>query len=274
MELTEYFLIIQGYRCRLRRLRGTLQPQSQAQDHVRFIPAPAGNSDRAPRRPARGTVHPRACGELIALFASFVGVSGSSPRLRGTPMAVATRKGGRRFIPASAGNSSAGQSPPRKPTVHPRVCGELITTEIGLSGEDGSSPRLRGTRGAADLRPALRRFIPASAGNSGARRASGAARPVHPRVCGELFCLARPDDLCNGSSPRLRGTHDGVGHRLVSRRFIPASAGNSRPGGARIRWETVHPRVCGELGRQGFGPASILGSSPRLRGTQLRLAFR
>ena len=51
-------------------------------------------------------------------------------------------------------------------TVHPRVCGERFENEIEVIGEDGSSPRVRGTR--MPLPPILleSRFIPACAGNA------------------------------------------------------------------------------------------------------------
>ena len=70
-----------------------------------------------------------------------------------------------------------------------------------------------------------------------------------------------------GSSPHVRGTHKG---RLPQRdrpRFIPACAGNAgrmRPSG---RFQTVHPRMCGER----YDGVAMLqlgsGSSPHVRGT-------
>jgi len=57
--------------CRLRvcsvgsspRLRGTLDPANTAADHLRFIPAPAGNTAPSRAGDTREPVHPRACGE-------------------------------------------------------------------------------------------------------------------------------------------------------------------------------------------------------------------
>ncbi len=70
----------------------------------RFIPAPAGNG-----KPRRGkatftTVHPRACGERLYSGCVVNGVTGSSPRLRGTVEEQAREQERKRFIPAPAGN--------------------------------------------------------------------------------------------------------------------------------------------------------------------------
>ena len=71
----------------------------------------------------------------------------------------------------------------------------------------------------------------------------------------------------NGSSPRGRGTL--VHHRQhgAPDRFIPAWAGNAR---IRSRWSVispVHPRVGGERCWPRIACASLIGSSPRGRGT-------
>ena len=108
------------------RVRGTLLPSQTPMDARRFIPACAGNS--------LGTETVRTKG------------FGSSPRVRGTRIRLGHRLVGRRFIPACAGNSAAVALAPARPTVHPRVCGELAETL------DTSSSGVR--------------FIPACAGNS------------------------------------------------------------------------------------------------------------
>ena len=90
----------------------------------------------------------------------------------------------------------------------------------------GSSPRVRGTHEHADGAGAVRRFIPACAGNAVhaggdvknlrfipacAGNASGThARmklpSVHPRVCGERATIQAARYAFGGSSPRVRGT--------------------------------------------------------------------
>ena len=119
-------------------------------------------------------------------------------------------------------------------------------------------------------------------------RAQHDSVPVHPRVCGEQFSDDQFEDPEFGSSPRVRGTDFVCRDHSPDRRFIPACAGNRY---AFIRkpcaW-TVHPRVCGEQGpvREDViaNPVHprvcgeqiallaqdhlVVGSSPRVRGTE------
>ena len=131
----------------------------------------------------------------------------------------------------------------------------------------GSSPRVRGTRGAHGHAVDHGRFIPARAGNAGVLRVSHAAAPVHPRACGERRGGGGAARSGTGSSPRVRGTRRGPRAGRLTRRFIPARAGNassrSWPTGA----PAVHPRACGERGRDADQRTERGGSSPRVRGT-------
>ena len=90
-----------------------------------------------------------------------------------------------------------------------------------------------------------------AAGNSRSSGSASPASPVHPRACGEL--------VASGA-----GTPGQA-------RFIPAPAGNSQPSSRYFITDTVHPRACGELavgaGTLHPGP----GSSPRLRGTRIKV---
>ena len=111
----------------------------------RFIPAPAGNTDRADAEGHRAAVHPRACGEHLVVKGTRMKERGSSPRLRGTPRKVQLLQLPSRFIPAPAGNTLYAPPLPQVDTVHPRACGEHGDTIAALSARAGSSPRLRGT---------------------------------------------------------------------------------------------------------------------------------
>ena len=90
----------------------------------------------------------------------------------------------------------------------------------------------------------------------------------HPRGCGEhkpvhqLFC----GDI--GSSPRMRGTHNGIKEFVAIPRIIPADAGNTCGKGSRLAVRVDHPRGCGE--HHGHAPDmnALQGSSPRMRGTR------
>ena len=169
------------------RVRGTPRGGVGPRQARRFIPACAGNSESEPGRSAVAPVHPRVCGELPA------------PDRRRDPAG--------RFIPACAGNSRPGWRDGPASSVHPRVCGELGAGFVGCGLPAGSSPRVRGTRCAVDRERSGGRFIPACAGNSSRMRPTHCGRPVHPRVCGELWLDARAGAESAGSSPRVRGTH-------------------------------------------------------------------
>jgi len=71
----------------------------------RFIPAYAGNTAIPCVRICAMSVHPRVCGEHTLGPNSKPCLRGSSPRMRGTLLAGLHLRGGRRFIPAYAGNT-------------------------------------------------------------------------------------------------------------------------------------------------------------------------
>ena len=277
------------------RLRGTgIGKHCNDRGH-RFIPAPAGNTrprgntrefvdanigafgssprlrgtpKRRPLRNTSSTVHPRACGEHRSCGVSLIIDDGSSPRLRGTLGAASGCRSRTRFIPAPAGNTRKNWCTTGSDSVHPRACGEHKQTLSMPLYNVGSSPRLRGTPGRTGALPAPIRFIPAPAGNTNRRSRCRSTTSVHPRACGEHIDLDAAEPADNGSSPRLRGTHQQLPQRRVLHRFIPAPAGNTTtPSGGRSA-TTVHPRACGEHSTAKHALGGCLGSSPRLRGTR------
>ena len=173
---------------------------------LRFIPACAGNTASVTAS-GYSAAHPRVRGEHAGRSCRRPR-GGSSPRARRTRGSVTTdgacpvhprvrgehdsarSHGSHRFIPACAGNtrfSTLGLGPA---TVHPRVRGEhsaamdptaadgrfipacagntrLGARQVGDPG--GSSPRARGTRRHAAIKPRSDRFIPACAGNTSHR---------------------------------------------------------------------------------------------------------
>ena len=214
-------------------MRGTPGHHHGAEPVRRIIPAHAGNSRGRRTDSTSQADHPRACGELIGI--ALDGASsetGSSPRMRGTPVDAPGRQAltERRIIPAHAGNSQNSRTAAHLGlrTDHPRACGELsiIRTEDGRCSGNGSSPRMRGTHSHLN------------SSNSGSS----------PRMRGTLLRIHSANDA--GSSPRMRGTHP-----------IPVDA--------RIVMVTPdHPRACGELvGLCRACYALACGSSPRMRGT-------
>ena len=147
------------------RVRGTGKQKPGTGLHARFIPACAGNRE--------------------TISSSAFRCPGSSPRVRGTGCGQSRDMGWDRFIPACAGNSWPCALPEFVPAVHPRVCGEQMSSQPGIGSAVGSSPRVRGTAGRGAIVDWVLRFIPACAGNSWPCALPEFVRAVHPRVCGE-----------------------------------------------------------------------------------------
>ncbi len=153
-----------------------------------------------------------------------------------------------RFIPARAGNTTAGHRRCSPRPVHPRASGEHIAGADPIRQYAGSSPRERGTHvHLITQRPKLR-FIPARAGNTSPPSPPTWPRAVHPRASGEHIRFRDVSPGPNGSSPRERGTPARADTREHHHRFIPARAGNT--------WAVR------------LQPPVMCGSSPRERGTQ------
>ena len=231
--------------------RGTPTQRSCLARQRRFIPARAGNTPRLHAGEARQPVHPRAGGEHFNASEMAAIKAGSSPRGRGTPHFPPRWWGGRRFIPARAGNTVPILLSIGLGTVHPRAGGEHSVRALRPCLDPGSSPRGRGTRTG---RPYPR---PATA--------------VHPRAGGEHIRERFPLKSPAGSSPRGRGTPHARHGVKREHRFIPARAGNTRRVQACICSRTVHPRAGGEHFAVSSMALPASGSSPRGRGT---LVFR
>ncbi len=207
--------------------RGTPESPEQRGRRTRFIPAGAGNTSRA-FQVIRGTpVHPRWRGEHFAGASAVASTGGSSPLARGTLLVVGQPPVGGRFIPAGAGNTRPSRTLSGVSAVHPRWRGEHSRLNNIEGAVNGSSPLARGTPVMAGVLARWLRFIPAGAGNTGARHLLAMHSAVHPRWRGEhAACGAGHDCVC-GSSPLARGTprYRGGDRRLL--RFIPAGAGNT-----------------------------------------------
>ena len=129
---------------------------------------------------------------------------------------------------------------------------------------------MRGTALRQRSRTGAVRFIPAHAGNRGGSRSLPRAMSVHPRACGEQIPALTKSVTVSGSSPRMRGTVVSVDQSLQRLRFIPAHAGNSAVAVYRLHPHTVHPRACGEQSLIKQRRGNVIGSSPRMRGTDVR----
>ena len=126
--------------------RGTLVAPQGARAERRIIPACAGNAPPAASGTMWSADHPRMRGERAIARDVFKSTRGSSPHARGTPEQGALLDGGRRIIPACAGNAaSRGGTPTWRPD-HPRMRGERLLPVRRPQHHAGSSPHARGTR--------------------------------------------------------------------------------------------------------------------------------
>ena len=228
------------------RLRGTLPCHAPFTCFIGIIPALAGNTSRGPFRSAGRWDHPRACGEHLHLPADQVHTAGSSPRLRGTLCPASSAGCSAGIIPALAGNTDVHVHIAVTSWDHPRACGEHLSLVEQTTPYPGSSPRLRGTLDADAEAGGVPGIIPALAGNTTYYTFFAYATKDHPRACGEHGEELRPDDLCMGSSPRLRGTLGVIDAHLSFLGIIPALAGNTSPWRFAVYWPWDHPRACGE----------------------------
>ncbi len=199
-------------------------------------------------------------------------MTGSSPRMWGTPPAHSTTCHRPRFIPTHVGNTRFPLSGPVDPAVHPHACGEH-PQEVGQAVVSfGSSPRMWGTRNriAGGLR--LVRFIPTHVGNTLAAVVRCRSLPVHPHACGEHWRWPGQRSSDAGSSPRMWGTLLVSAGHVAPVRFIPTHVGNTQHRSERTCPDTVHPHACGEHQVWTVAPATLTGSSPRMWGTPEREA--
>ena len=192
---------------------------------------------------------------------------GSSPLARGTRRARFGLPTEGRFIPARAGNTSAGFGPTSWPTVHPRSRGEHMLHQRVEAPHYGSSPLARGTRFKSHAGFPCIRFIPARAGNTWPAGALRRGRPVHPRSRGEHPEGFQSPIISTGSSPLARGTPKRRTPTRYPGRFIPARAGNTKRREMGLGGYPVHPRSRGEHPTLTFRRLLDRGSSPLARGT-------
>ena len=125
--------LLPGYRGSSPRGRGTRWFLWRDTARSRFIPAWAGNTQKALLVRLPTTVHPRVGGEHYFFAPCSSPESGSSPRGRGTLHALCRLTNEHRFIPAWAGNTLAGASEKNSSAVHPRVGGEHLMSVVSRS---------------------------------------------------------------------------------------------------------------------------------------------
>ena len=191
--------------------------------------------------------------------------------MRGTPTGNSTNCTYVGIIPAYAGNTTSYDCCTIFNRDHPRVCGEHRSVDKVLDSTQGSSPRMRGTLLLSARGLTSRGIIPAYAGNTLTQCVTPRHRRDHPRVCGEHYFVRLLHDFQQGSSPRMRGTHGNICASWYDQGIIPAYAGNTATGEYPLAGTRDHPRVCGEHPNAIIVIAPMLGSSPRMRGTRMRI---
>ena len=160
--------------------RGRRQPPDRG-----IIPAYAGNTVTLSAMHDAYRDHPRVCGEHTFGILQRFFVSGSSPRMRGTPACKIYSRRSPGIIPAYAGNTTDTIELRTFDWDHPRVCGEHGLGVWTCRGHWGSSPRMRGTHSRTFGRREWRGIIPAYAGNTFDVLGTHTVGGDHPRVCGE-----------------------------------------------------------------------------------------
>ena len=175
-----------------------------------------------------------------------------------------------RIIPAHAGLTLYHLVDSLSTWDHPRACGAHHRMDVLMAGLPGSSPRMRGSplRGSGNDR--RNGIIPAHAGLTTSATARTPVCRDHPRACGAHLRRELEQKLYKGSSPRMRGSpHDS---RNASRRhgIIPAHAGLTMHDYAFADSLRDHPRACGAHSHQRCVEQTSVGSSPRMRGSQVK----
>ena len=135
-------------------------------------------------------------------------------------------------------------------------------------GEQGSSPRMRGARGAGPPHRVRGGIIPAYAGSTPTTWPWATRWRDHPRVCGEHSATLLPMLLIVGSSPRMRGAPSTLLRGSAALGIIPAYAGSTGNTVVQGYIDGDHPRVCGEHRSLSARPTDTWGSSPRMRGAR------
>ena len=189
--------------------------------------------------------------------------------MRGTADSKINLEADTRITPACAGNRGFFCGGTRGKSDHPRVCGEQLVQQRGQKARKGSPPRVRGTAPAESFLRQPKRITPACAGNRPRRHYSFELLQDHPRVCGEQFFRLLQMFNIFGSPPRVRGTASYHSMARLARRITPACAGNSFTAIYSHLQPWDHPRVCGEQSVDLFCEARVVGSPPRVRGTDI-----
>ena len=209
------------------RVRGSQYGRHQSTHAPGIIPAGAGLTHIQQTSGRRGRDHPRGCGAHSRRSDKMGRLSGSSPRMRGSPytpgrhppagssprmrgsqLRVLQLHGQAGIIPADAGLTQFSIISVLLPRDHPRGCGAHTRTSARNSTQWGSSPRVRGSHSRAVRALAYVGIIPAGAGLTLLSCFLCAYPWDHPRGCGAHQARRAMLWQFMGSSPRVRGSRE------------------------------------------------------------------
>ena len=207
--------------------RGKPRSTGSPRSSIRIIPACAGET-RAVAAAEEGDLdHPRLRGGNSRTYASSYPFGGSSPLARGKQPPWVPLPWAWGIIPACAGETGIGISIMSKARDHPRLRGGnagLIGSDAGTS---GSSPLARGKHSRVVIDVGNNRIIPACAGETLMAAFLRARETDHPRLRGGNTDALGAGVVGAGSSPLARGKRTSGRHMFVTRRIIPACAGET-----------------------------------------------
>ena len=167
------------------RVRGKEKFTKRKTALYRITPACAGKSLFRISCSSSARDHPRVCGEKLAVWATFFGLTGSPPRVRGKAIFLLLFHHFEGITPACAGKRGQGGDQGRCGRDHPRVCGEKKRFGMDDLYFKGSPPRVRGKAEVTFENFGKEGITPACAGKRLTAAAPNCLSRDHPRVCGE-----------------------------------------------------------------------------------------
>ena len=228
------------------RARGSLHAITGSDTDGRNTPACAGITISASPCAQATWEHPRVRGDHRPARARAAVQRGTPPRARGSRCASPRPRRPARNTPACAGIT---RSVPRRPPgrwEHPRVRGDHLAKALGMTREEGTPPRARGslfieldsTTGSGNT--------PACAGITCCCSNRQSSTMEHPRVRGDHPLPADTPDEPNGTPPRARGSPRAWRCKVMILRNTPACAGITVARRSKGVSPPEHPRVRGD----------------------------
>ncbi len=174
--------------------------------NIRSIPAHAGEPIRPGHRSPEGRVYPRPRGGAQDATSARRKVWGLSPPTRGSRGGSTTSRSRSGSIPAHAGEPESYQNATYQLEVYPRPRGGALDVDPHAGAWKGLSPPTRGSRLHDKTWEAMRRSIPAHAGEPRRPLATRLHIEVYPRPRGGAAPDRAVTGTADGLSPPTRGS--------------------------------------------------------------------